>query len=268
MLVCNTCGYALYRSSTKTSKRKLYYYRCIGSDNYRFSTGRVCNSKPIRQDYLDSLVWDQVVALFENPDLIQKEINRRLVKIQNSDPTKRRKECVAKEISRQRKSIEKLLDAYQEDLLQLEELRKRMPSLRKREEALKSELSSLEAGDVDQHDFLQLVKSMEGFLGRLLNTAKELDVIERQKILRLVVKEVLVDKDTIRIKHSIPITGPNRPDCSKEGQNVPSYPLRKWSQWPALWNSQGSCKATAFNHHASPEVFTDKFKHTFIFYPT
>lgn len=153
MLVCNTCGYALYRSSTKTSKRKLYYYRCIGSDNYRFSTGRVCDSKPIRQDYLDSLVWDQVVALFENPDLVQKEINRRLVKIQNSDPIKRRKECVAKEISRQKKSVEKLLDAYQEDLLQLEELRKRMPSLRKREEALKSELNSLEADDVDQHDF-------------------------------------------------------------------------------------------------------------------
>ena len=229
MLVCNTCGYALYRTSTKTSKRKLYYYRCIGSDNYRFSTGRVCDSKPIRQDYLDSLVWDQVIALFENPDLIQKEINRRLIKIQNSDPTKRRKECVAKEISRQKKSIEKLLDAYQEDLLQLDELRKRMPSLRKREEALKSELSSLEAGDVDQHDLLQLVKSMEGFLGRLRNTAKELDVIERQKILRLVVKEILVDKDTIRIKHSIPMTSPNRPDCSKVGQNVPCYPLRKWS---------------------------------------
>ncbi|MEA3451262.1 MAG: recombinase family protein, partial [Bacteroidota bacterium] len=237
MLVCNKCGYALYRSSTKTSKRKIYYYRCIGSDNYRFPTGRVCNSRPIRQDYLDSLVWDQVITLLETPDIIKGEINRRLTKIHNSDPTRRRKEYVAKEMLRLRKSINKLLDAFQEDLLQLEELRKRMPALRKREESLKLELNSLESAEVDQQDFLQLVNSIEGFLGRLRNTAKELDVIERQKILRLVVKEILVDKDTIRIKHSIPVTNTCRPNDSKGGRNIPSYLLRKWSHYSSLRSS-------------------------------
>jgi site-specific DNA recombinase len=36
MLVCEKCGYALYRSSAQTSKQKLYYYRCLGSDAYRY----------------------------------------------------------------------------------------------------------------------------------------------------------------------------------------------------------------------------------------
>ncbi len=231
MLICNKCGYAIYRTSTRTSKRKIYYYRCIGSDNYRFPTGRVCNSRPVRQDYLDSLVWDQVITLLETPSLIQEEIKRRLTKIRNSDPTKRRKECIVKEMLRLRKSIDKLLDAFQEDLLQLEELRKRMPALRKREKALKSELSSLEAAEVDQNDFLQLVTSMEGFLSHLRNSAKELGVIERQKILRLVVKEILVDKETIRIKHSIPAINTYRSNGPKGGQNIPSYLLRKWSRY-------------------------------------
>ena len=31
-LVCQQCGYSLYRASTHTSQRKLHYYRCIGSD--------------------------------------------------------------------------------------------------------------------------------------------------------------------------------------------------------------------------------------------
>src|SRR6266516_1382496 len=35
MLVCEQCGYGLYRTSTHTSKQKLNYYRCIGSDGYR-----------------------------------------------------------------------------------------------------------------------------------------------------------------------------------------------------------------------------------------
>jgi site-specific DNA recombinase len=45
MLVCDECGYAFYRTSTRTSKRKLYYYRCLGSDDYRYPNGRVCNGK-------------------------------------------------------------------------------------------------------------------------------------------------------------------------------------------------------------------------------
>ncbi len=43
MLVCEKCGYALYRSSAQTSKQKLYYYRCLGSDAYRYRNGAVCD---------------------------------------------------------------------------------------------------------------------------------------------------------------------------------------------------------------------------------
>jgi len=41
MLVCEQCGYALYRSSTRTSKHLLHYYRCLGSDGYRRLRGPV-----------------------------------------------------------------------------------------------------------------------------------------------------------------------------------------------------------------------------------
>ena len=62
MLVCQNCGYALYRTSTKTSKRKLYYYRCLGSDASRYLKGSVCSNRPIRQDYLDEFVWKEVLS--------------------------------------------------------------------------------------------------------------------------------------------------------------------------------------------------------------
>ena len=35
---------------------KIYYYRCLGSDNYRYEHGRVCDNKPVRTDYLDKVV--------------------------------------------------------------------------------------------------------------------------------------------------------------------------------------------------------------------
>ena len=56
LLVCGQCGYGLYRTSTKTTKRQVQYYRCLGSDRYRHLRGPACQCRPIRQDYLDELV--------------------------------------------------------------------------------------------------------------------------------------------------------------------------------------------------------------------
>jgi len=229
MLVCSECGYAFYRTSTRTSKRKLYYYRCLGSDDYRYPNGRVCHNRPIRQDYLDELVWRQVIQLLEDPELIRAEIQRRIKEIQDCKPTTRRKEVLSKELTRVQKGIEKLLDAFQEGLLQLEELRKRVPELRKREEALRLELHSLEAAAADQKAFLRLADNIEDFLERLRKTANTLSVTERQKILRLVVREILIDRETIKIKHSLPVTGFNTPTGSSGDPEVPCYLLRSWS---------------------------------------
>src|ERR1700680_4042110 len=51
LVSCQSCGYAYYRSSTRTKTRKLYYYRCLGSDEYRYEHGRVCDNQPVRADY-------------------------------------------------------------------------------------------------------------------------------------------------------------------------------------------------------------------------
>ena len=77
--MCEQCGYALYRSSTQTSKQKLYYYRCLGSDAYRYRNGAVCDNRPIRQDYLDSFIWTEILRLLDDPALIQAELDRRKI---------------------------------------------------------------------------------------------------------------------------------------------------------------------------------------------
>ena len=43
ILVCRECGYGCYRTTTRTTNKRIYYYRCIGSDNYRHIGGRVCD---------------------------------------------------------------------------------------------------------------------------------------------------------------------------------------------------------------------------------
>ena len=225
-LVCNRCGYAYYRTSTKTSKRTIYYYRCLGSDGYRWAGGRKCDSQPVRQDYLDDLVWRQIMQLLETPELIRLELQHRLDEIRNSSQEGKKNEAVEAELKRVGKNINKLVDAYQEGLLKLEELRSRIPPLRQRETKLEREFLSLKNTETEQLAFMKLAKSIEGFLSRLHRSAETMDILERQKVLRLVVKEVLVDKDTIKIKHSIPTSRLSNGDV----ENQKSYLLRPWSR--------------------------------------
>ena len=229
MMACNKCGYAYYRTSTRTSRRKLYYYRCLGSDNYRWENGALCDSKPIRQDYLDGIVWDQVINLLENPGLIRSELQRRIQMIRDSNPIQNKKDMLKKQIVRSGKGIDKLLDAYQEDLIQLDELRSRMPELRKRLKTLNEELNCIERDLIDQGSLLKLADNMEHFLVKLRGAADTMSVVERQKVLRLVVKEILIDDEDIRIKHAIPLPRQNVSPGSMTGGEIPSYLLRKGS---------------------------------------
>jgi site-specific DNA recombinase len=226
MLVCTECGYSYYRTSTRTSKRKIYYYRCLGSDDYRYPNGRVCQSRPLRQDYIDELVWKQVIDLLGNPDLIRAEIDRRLIAIQESDSTTRRKETVDRERARLHKAIDRLLDGYQDGLVELEEMRRRIPELRKRQAALTSELQSLEVIAADKQSFNRLAEQLEGFLARLRMTAQTMSVSERQTVLRQVVKEILVGSEAITIKHSIPIARSNPPTGPPEKEETARCLLR------------------------------------------
>jgi site-specific DNA recombinase len=227
ILVCRECGYACYRTSTRTSCRRIYYYRCIGSDNYRHVGGRVCQSRPIRADELDELVWAEVRRLLEQPELVRAEIERRLEAVRSEHPAARRREGLEHELARVRAGTGRLIEAYQEQLIALEELRERMPKLRKRESTLTAQLVALEGELHDAETYLKLAETLEGFLGRLTDGLDELTVHEQQRVLRLVVREVLIggEQDNVTIRHSIPT--PN-------GDGSPGCPLRGSSHHPAL----------------------------------
>jgi site-specific DNA recombinase len=228
ILICQQCGYAMYRSSGGKTQRPLYYYRCLGSDGYRRLHGALCTNRPVRQDYLDQLIWAQIIALLENEKLIQSEIDRRKGAAHKTDPRQRRKEILRSEQARLTNKVERLITAYQEGLLTLEQLRERMPNLKQHLQATESELQSLEMAKLDEAKYLKLAESLSGFRKKLRARAETLDVKERQQILRLLVKEILIGSDTLIIRHSVPIPhgdgGPSAPSPPNVPGSTPSQP--------------------------------------------
>jgi site-specific DNA recombinase len=137
--------------------------------------------------------------------LIESEIERRMQEAKKADPLRQHEQYLSREQSRLHNKISRLLTAYQEELITLEQLRERMPELRKQEKAVRSELQSLHMAAQDQSRYLRVVDSLADFHAQLQHNADRLDVIGRRKIIRLLVKEILVGTDTITIRHSIPL---------------------------------------------------------------
>ena len=240
LVSCQKCGYAFARTSTRTSARKIHYYKCIGSDGWRKLGGPVCNNgRLVRQDLLDQIVWDEVIRLLEDPTLIQQELDRRLEAARSSNPTKKREQNLQRELAHVGKGIERLLSAYQEALMSIEQLRERMPTLRQREQTLRAELQAITDQANDRAAFLRLAETLTAFLARLHEAADTLSINERQRIVRLVVKDVLIGEDTITIRHSIPAPqGPSHDGCLPPNQTGgPNYLLCKGSDHATLWRA-------------------------------
>jgi site-specific DNA recombinase len=223
MLVCQRCGYGLYRTSTRTSTHTIYYYRCLGRDGYRHLRGAVCDNMPIRQDHLDAVVWQEIFRLLEDPSLLQTEVDRRLQAARTADPLRRREDALRRDQARLAKSRERLLTGYQENLITLDELRCRVPELRKQQQVIEAELQSLEMAAVDRTRHLRLVETLAELRTRLRARGNVLEVAERQRIVRLLVQEVLVGRDSITIRHSIPMptSSPDSNDGARPSHQPP-----------------------------------------------
>lgn len=202
LVCCRKCSYAWIRATNSSGIR---YYHCTGRHAWRHSGKVLCDQKPIRQDFLDDIVWREVISLLEDPTLIQAELDRRLEMARNGSSTKHQQETLVLELTKVQKSMERLLTAYQEELLSLDELRNRLPEQRQREQLLKGELQSINSQIADREAYLKLAETLSSFLERLRMNAETLDILERQKIVRLLVREVFVDDHSVTIRHSIPL---------------------------------------------------------------
>jgi site-specific DNA recombinase len=243
LAACSACGYGYYRTSARTTSRKIYYYRCLGSDDYRYEGGRVCGNKPVRADYLDTVVWDHVTGLLADPALIRAEITKRLEAARTADPATRQRKQLELALAKAGTGITAMIEAYAEQLITIDELRARMPHLRARQTSLCGQLDALDAQLADRDACLKLAGDLEGFLAQLRGNAATATVEDRQRVLRLLVKDILIGPEKITIRHRIPARTDSSaarqrdPGPDTEGDHSQGYLLR-WGRDEALLGRQ------------------------------
>ena len=205
---CKECGYAIYGKAASNSKYKRLYYRCTGQDNYRFINGRVCGSHPVRVEVLDDLVWEKTKSLLENPEIILQEYSERCHKKENERGvaelilTKKQQMIKNQELEKER-----LLDLYQKGVVPLKEIEKRLSNIRLSIQQIEAEINMIQSDLENKQRQLQLIEQFDTFREMLTHNLSNLTFTEKRKIVKLLVREVVVDieNEDILIKHILPM---------------------------------------------------------------
>jgi len=201
LLVCAMCGYPYYKKSRSSSPREYDCYSCSTR-----LTGGSCKNRSFKLKELDDAIWNHVIDLLKNPHLIKDEIDNRIQECVEKKQIQTKRKDIEKEILRLNKAKDKLLDIYQDgECITLEDLRIRMKAIEKQRQIHENELKSIQAHVLQEENGIAFKLSTEYFL-RSLEQSEELSIQDRQKVIRLLIDEIKLSKDSIEVAHCIPVS--------------------------------------------------------------
>jgi site-specific DNA recombinase len=205
LIVCKRCGYGCYGKPTSpaSSKKRIpyAYYRCTGSDAYRFGGERLCWNKQVRTDVLDAAVWEDVRRLLSEPERIRLEYERRPQKTKTDDG--REVDQVRKLINQVKRNISRLIDAYEEGILEKSEFEPRIGAARQRLSRLEEERVRKVAEESRESELRLVIGQLEEFARQVSVGLREPDWATRRKIIRALVKQVEMDEGEVRIVYRV-----------------------------------------------------------------
>src|SRR2546425_3390121 len=200
LLVCACCGYAYYGKPISPSARKGHsrsyaYYRCVGSNAYRFGGVRLCWNKQLRTDLVDEAVWNEVCKLLEDPSRLEQEYRQRLLAKEHST------ELTGLEASlgRLRQGIARLIDSYAEGMIDKAEFEPRLTRLRERIKQLEAQIRQIQDEAGLEHELQLILGRLETFASKVKEGLAEANWVTRRELIRTLVKRVEVDQEHVNV---------------------------------------------------------------------
>ncbi len=206
LLVCADCGYAFYGKpvSSKSAKgkvRKYAYYRCIGTDAYRFGGERICHNLQVRTDLLDTMVWDEVCGLLKDTDRVAREYQRRLqAPAQDNDDL----DITNRQLAKIRQGIARLIDTYTEGFIDKDEFEPRIKRLRQRQSVLEEKLQQLNQEVNQQQNLRLIITQLEDFAAKVTDGLASADWNTKRELIRTLVQRVEITQDDVNVVFRIP----------------------------------------------------------------
>ncbi|HWQ96154.1 MAG TPA: recombinase family protein [Candidatus Methylomirabilis sp.] len=198
---CGECGYKM----TGILKGKHAYYSCLkGRDLVKTHLETRCTSKSVRQELLDEVVWQKITELLENPELIIEQYKRQK-DIVLTGGTQKQIQKLEQQIQSYDKQIQRLIDAYQTEVITLKDLENRKSSIEKKRSQLQEQIRNIKAAEKNKIDYEKIFDNIEAFCDAVKRGIENASFEDRRKIIELLIEEVVLTNGKVEIAHIVPI---------------------------------------------------------------
>jgi site-specific DNA recombinase len=195
LLTCDVCGRTL---QGRRQKEHLYYYCPYGQS--KRPPGVPVHRRSLRADQVEPLIWASLADLLRQPAQLQVAWEQ-LCQTQQQPPNQINQwETRQKSLQQER---ERLLNAYQADLISMAELTQRQNPIQAELQTLAHQLAQAKPVQRHQPSLAEFTQQIE----RALSTQ---DVETQQQVIRLLIEQIIVSEDILEIVHIVPLTDDSR----------------------------------------------------------
>ena len=202
LLMCANCGYACH--GTRSGQHKYCYYRCLGSQPCRWGGKPLCTGAAPRQDMLDEAVWNDVRQLLSDPARVQRELQRRLEG--DDDGQQQTHKKLQAQMNKVRRGIARLIDAYEQGLVDKSEFEPRIKAARQQLEQLEQQIKQQVDQQARQREMKLVIDNLQAFSASVTSGLEQADWQTRRQIITTLVKRVELQKEQVKIVYRVDLS--------------------------------------------------------------
>ncbi len=201
-----SCGHCRLACIGQT-RRRYAYYTCGGKLHPVLSCREErCRARLIPMRQLDEVVWADVCAVLQHPETLALAIQRAQSDAWLPQELQARRANLRKAETSLQHQIERLTQAYLEQIVSLEEYRRRRRDLDARVEGLRQQGRALEV-QVDRHQQVrEVLEHVEAFRQRVWSGLEQATFEHKRQLVELLIDRVVVTDDEVEIRYVIPTT--------------------------------------------------------------
>ena len=202
LIVCSQCGHAYYgkkvsRKSAKGKPKSHAYYRCLGTDAYRYGGQRICNNQQVRTDMVEEAVWAEIKNVLESPQRLKEEYERRIFNAGKIDA--REAEMLEKQLQKAKQGISRLIDTYTNGLIEKNEFEPRIKQMKETVDALNRQKNEILDKQSLKKEMHLVVSKIELFKSSVKEGLDKVSWMTKRNIICSLIKRVEVDLDQVNV---------------------------------------------------------------------
>lgn len=190
-----------------TTRKPYSYYFCRGKLHPVYSNrDEKCPSRLIPMSQLDEVVWADLCEVMRHPESIKLALARSQGGYWLPQELTSRREKLRRAQASLTNQIERLTEAYLQQIISLAEYGRRRKDLEERLEGLGEQVRQLAASVKREEELSGLTNHLEEFASRVQKGLEEASFSQKRQLIELLIDRIVVTNEEVEIRYVIPLS--------------------------------------------------------------